>query len=87
MVGASFGANFTASNVLYVGANATNSDLNHGVCYFNNNSVSNTNANIGGRLLVTPKITRASAIPHLSVKINQLQDAFSKSKIWKLNEV
>ena len=37
--------------VLYVGANFNNANANNGVFYFNRNNDSNSNNNIGGRLL------------------------------------
>ena len=45
-----------ASNnvVLYCGANYNVSSATYGVCYFNRNTVSHSNANLGGRLLYKP---------------------------------
>lgn len=39
----------SSNPVVYSGANYNNSNSNHGLVYFNNNSASNTNSNIGGR--------------------------------------
>ena len=48
--------------VLYVGAHFNNANANYGVFYFNRNTESNSNNNLGGRLL-SKSIRRRRSLP------------------------
>jgi len=56
-----------------------NNGANDGLSYWNlNNTSSNTNINIGARLLIRLLVEMASRIPHLLVKIKPKRAWFSR---------
>ena len=59
-----------AFRVLYVGGNSNNSDWNAGLSYVNaNNSLSNANTNIGGRLTIVLSLIASAMIPTSSIPV------------------
>lgn len=59
-----------AFRVLYVGGNSNNNDWNPGLSYVNaNNTLSNSNTNIGGRLTIVLSLTAEAVIPTSSIPV------------------